>query len=220
MKRRSAVKQLGSFGAIGLSGCVSPPTEGSDTQTPATSSQNVQRHVSVTEQDSIPDEYQLQIKAHMLETTIADSQTARVRVTITNHGPARGIPVSRGGCALFNRNSQTSNPRGIWLGLVDEPVYVTKTGTQWVAEPPKNGAFPDYGCALRTYEPGESVAVDYGIFHDYRTGDYLDAGTYWFVEDDILITPNPSAERDSDTSITFRWGFSINIETPDCTICF
>lgn len=220
MKRRSVLRQLGSVGAIGLSGCVSPPTEGTDTQTSSTASQNEQRRVSIAKQDSLSDEYQLQIEAQMLETAITDSQTARIRVTITNHGPARGIPVSKGRCALFNRYSQTSNPRGVVLGLADDSVYITQTGPQWVAEPPKNGAFPDYGCALRTYEPGESVAVDYGIFHDNRTGDYLDSGTYRFVEDDILITPSPSAERDSESSISFSWGFLINIENPNCTICF
>lgn len=222
MNRRSLLKQFGSLGVIGLSGCVSPPTEGSDTQTSSTSSQNVQRRVSIAEQDSIPDEYQLQIEAQMLETTLTDSQTARIRITITNNGPARGIPVAKEGCALFNRYSQTSFPRGIWLGLADGDTYVSQTGPQWIAEPPENGKFPDYGCALRTYEHGESVSVDYGIFHDDRTGGYLggylDSGTYQFMED-ILITPSPSAPRDADDSITFSWGFSIDIENPNCTIC-
>lgn len=153
--------------------------------------------------------------ATIRESTITESHTAQLRVTITNAGPARGIPISTGKCALFNRYSQTSNPQGVWIGLPDEAVYVTQTGPQWIAEPPENGAFPDYGCGLRTYEPDDTLYVDYGIFHDSRTDGYLDAGNYRFVEDDILITPSPSAERDADDVVTFSWGFSIDIENPN-----
>lgn len=217
MNRRTLLRKLGGSGLLGLCGCVSPPASSS----PSTDSvpEDVQRRVSLNGQDTVPEEANLRIEATVLEPTITDSQTARIRVTTTNTGSARRISVSTGNCALFNRYSQTSNPRGVWLGRNGGSGHIAETGPRWVADPPDNGAFPDYGCDVRAYESGESVSAEYAIFDDNRTGDYLNEGTYRFARDAILIAPGLSAGKDADASITISWGFSITIENPHCTLC-
>lgn len=216
MNRRSALRGLAGSGLLALGGCVSAP--GTSPRSSESPSGRVQRRLSLSGQDTVREGAELRIEASVLDPTVTDSQTARIRVTITNDGPSREISVSTGRCALFNRYSQASTPRGLWLGLADEAIYVTQTGPRWIAEPPDNGAFPDYGCAGRTYEPGESVSVEYAIYDDDRAGGYLESGTYRF-EEDVLITPGPSAKRDADASLTINWGFSLDIENPNCTLC-
>lgn len=217
MKRRTAIKQLMTAGVIGLSGCVRPPTASSDTQ--STPSEDIQRRVSITGEDSIPGKYQLQIEATMLESTVTDSHTSRIRITLTNKGSARGISVHpTGRCALFHKQSQSSNPRGIWLAPVEGERYVAGPG--WIADPPEDGSFPDYGCSLRAYESEESVDMEYEIHHDNRTSGYMDSGTYRFQET-VFATPGQSNEewdRDADASFTVPWGFSLSIKNPNCTL--
>jgi hypothetical protein len=204
---------------LGLAGCVSPPSR--STASGANDfAEGVQRRVSLDGQDTIPAELDLRVEATIREPTVTDSHTARIGVAVTNEGPERGLAVSTDRCALFNRYSQTSQPRGIWLGFAEDPVYATRRGPQWIARPPENGAFPDYGCSRRTYAHGESVEVEYALYHDDRTDGYLDAGTYRFAEDGVRITSSASTESGSEAPTTFSWGFSVDVANPNCTLCF
>lgn len=216
MHRRRILRRLGLGGVVGLGGCVRPPS--SDSQSRAAPPTDpppprLQRRVSLDDRIAVPDRSGLRIEPRVVEPAITDSHTARIRVTVTNTGPARGIPASTGGCALFNRYSQVSDPRGLWLGREPGDPYVTQSGPRWIADPPENGAYPDYGCDRRTYEPGESVSVEYALFHDERTRGYLDPGTYWFVVEDVLIAP--VAGSDEGDPSTLNWGFSIRLTDPD-----
>lgn len=212
MNRRRLLERLGASGTLLFGGCTGAPRGDATTRSPVPD--GLQRRVSLVEQTSLPERYQLRIQAEVRDPRVTDSGTARVRVTVTNEGPARGLSVSTDRCALFNRYSQSSTPRGVWLAAADDPRYTTRGGPRWVADPPENGAYPDYGCALRTYEPGESVHAEYALYHDGRTDGYLQPGTYRFARDDVLLTPGPSAEADADGSRTFGWAVSIHVADP------
>jgi hypothetical protein len=216
MKRRTILRQLGVGGLLGVGGCVDTPSAESRSSATSTTPprERLQRHISLAREESVPDTCPVRVETEVLKSTITDTHTARIRVTITNDGPAREISVSTGGCSLFNRWSQTSQPRGLWLGFADEPQYVTKQGPQWVADPPEKG-FPDYGCAGRTYASGESVHNEYGIYHDGRVGGYLESGTYRFAEE---FTISKSGEQNTGESISYA--FVLTLENPNCTLCF
>jgi len=141
MKRRTILRQLGVGGLLGVGGCVDTPSAESRSSATSTTPprERLQRHISLAREESVPDKCPVRVETEVLKSTITDTHTARIRVTITNDGPAREISVSTGGCSLFNRWSQTSQPRGLWLGFADEPQYVTKQGPQWVADPPRKG---------------------------------------------------------------------------------
>jgi len=216
MKRRTILSRLGAGGLLGLGGCVGAPTAGP--QSPATSTttpqEGLQRRISLAREESVPDEYQIRVEATILESTITDTHPARIRVTITNDGPAREISVSTGRCSLFNRWSQTSHPRGLWLGSADDPQYVTEQGPRWVVDPPEKG-FPDYGCAGRTYGTGESVHNEYTIYHDGRSGGYLESGTYRFEEEFFVSKPE---EQEAGESLPYA--FVLTLKNPNCILCF
>lgn len=217
MNRRTIIKRVGSAGVFGLAGCASPPVASSENS--STPSKDIQRRVSITDQESIPEKFQLQIEASMLESTITESHTAKIKLTITNHGPPRGISVSStGGCALFHKSSLSSKPRGIWLSPVGETTYVSET--DWIADPPEGGSYPDYGCGLWEFDSGESVQNEYKLYHDGRTSGYLNPGTYRF-EETIFATPGESHEewdRDAEAAFTVPWGVSVSLKNPNCTL--
>lgn len=76
----------------------------------------IQRRISLSAQDSIADEHQIRIDAEILEPTITESHTARIRITTTNEGSKRALPVASDGCELFNRAKRGSDePPGLWL---------------------------------------------------------------------------------------------------------
>jgi hypothetical protein len=155
------------------------------------------------------------MEATVLDATITDSHTARLQIMVTNTGEKRALSIwPAGNCAVFNRYSQTSQPQGVWLGLADDPAYIAESGPRWIADPPDNGAFGDYGCQLRSYASGEAIHTEYRIFDDTRAGGYLKAGTYRF-ETDVLVTPSVTAERDAETARTFPWGFSLSVDNPN-----
>lgn len=218
MERRALLGRLVAGTITGLSGCVSTPTPGSRSTRPSptpTPPPGLQRRVSIVEEDPVPDDYGVHVGAQVLEPTITDAHTARIRITVTNEGPEREIAVSNGNCALFNRYSQSSRPRGVWLAPADAPGYVTESGPEWIAEPPEDGAFPDYGCAGRTYERGESVSVEYAVYDDERVGGYLPHGRYWF-EREAFFEPIP-AEAGVGASVSY--GFVLEVANPDCLFC-
>ncbi|MDX1747120.1 MAG: hypothetical protein R3324_14375, partial [Halobacteriales archaeon] len=183
MRRRPLLCAIAGGTLAGLGGCVSAPTPGSEPQGKSASPTpppGLQRRVSIAEEDPVPEGYDVHVVARLLEATITDEHTARIRITVTNEGPEREIAVSTGGCALLNRYGQSSRPRGVWLARGEDLGYVSENGPEWIAEPPEDGGFPDYGCAVRTFATGESVSVEYAVYDDARAGGYLPRGRYWF----------------------------------------
>ena len=218
MRRRSLLVAIAGGTLAGLGGCVSAPSPGSAphrTSAAPTPPPNLQRRVSIAEEDPVPEGYGVRVEARCLEATITDEHTARIRLTVANEGPERMIAVSTGGCALFNRYSQSSRPRGVWLTRAEDLGYVSENGPEWVAEPPEDGGFPDYGCAGRTFATGESVSVEYAVYDDVRAGGYLPRGRYWF-EREAFFEPLP-AEAGVRESVSY--GFVLEVANPDCLLC-
>lgn len=207
MERRNLLTILGQVSVVGLAGCLS---------TGDTAPTN-ERRVSIENQDSVPDDHDMQIQVEVLESEITDGNTARLRVTTTNMGSKRKISVDSGKCDLFNRNRGGSDsPPGLWLYHVDRTEYLDRKDDRWVPDVPSNQprGFASYGCTPVVYDGGESVSTEYEMWDDYRVDGYLEPGTdRW--EQDVFIWDDPTAEWNETPSATVTWGFSLSVEFPE-----
>ncbi len=211
MQRRSLLSTLGAAGVAGLAGCLAGGNSGSH-----------QRRVSVADQDSLVDDHAVRIAPEVLEPEITDEHTARVEITTTNEGPKRALSVDTGDCAPFNRGERGSDdPPGLWLHDPNRAGGIDRDDPRWVRDAPadRNRGFDAYGCSLRVYEPGESVATEYVVWDDYRVDGYLDPGTYrWETDveiysmDAVEVQTGSTARRDGDPDASVTWGFSLAIE--------
>lgn len=175
----------------------------------------VHRRVSLADQDSLATGLQVRIEVEVLEPTIRDAHTARVRITTTNEGRRRALSVGTGPCRLFNRETSTSNePPGLILHAPDSSHHIDRETNRWVRDTPPatSRAFRGYGCPPRVFEPGESVSDEYVVWQDYQVAGYLRPGTYRW-ETPIQIWDGPATEHAEPT--TSHWGFSLLVQEPD-----
>lgn len=72
-----------------------------------------------------------------------------------------------------------------------------------------------YGCGLPVYAPGDSLANEYHVWDDYRTGGYFEPGTYRFEERVAVGTVDGDGKSASDLQEVdeeFTWGFDLTVE--------
>lgn len=226
MHRRTVLIGTGGALAGALAGCTSstdgseppaPPDNASTTPT-ATSTRSTegtrQRTVALESQDEVPDSHRVSIDLEVLEPAITTAHTARIRLTVTNEGPARSLSVGADNCNLFNRDyAGSDDPAGLWLYQPEQTEYLDRKGEQWVPDRPQSEprAYPMYGCLPRSYESGESVHTEYVVWDDYRVDGYLQPTTYRW-EEEIEIWEERNARDTDQPSATFTWGFSLSIE--------
>lgn len=214
MNRRALIRLLVGGGITATCGCLNR-TDLSP-RSNQTVREGLQRRVSVIGRDSVPDKYQFRIKAELLRSTITGSQTAKIRITTINGESEKQLSISAENCALFNRKSQGSLPEGLWLRPVGERIDSSDEKSKWIARnlPESPGGFGGYGCPQRSFDKGESIHTDYIILHDGRVNGYLEPGQYRF-EEEVEMTEKDSKNRDTATSTSLTWGFSLEITHPD-----
>lgn len=173
----------------------------------------IQRLVSLESQDSVPDEYDVEIDVDVVRPLITDAETARLRITTTNTGSRKRLPVGEDRCVLFGRSKGGSDdPQGLWLHRTEN---IDREENRWVADRSADERrwFLQYACLPRTYEAGESVSNEYFVWDDYQVPGYLKPGRYRW-ETGIGIAPD-----DTDREGPLTWGFSLRIEEPARSYC-
>lgn len=217
MKRRDVLSVIGSGAAVGLAGCAT--SGGATVRTDdTTTAPPAPRMMSIESVETIADEYNLEADVELLNAVIDRTQTAEIRVSVRNTGPKRGISVVGGAtCDLFDRDAARSDdPPGLWLFRSDRSRELDRKPGRWVQDYPQDRVrgFNGYGCGLKVYSPGETVAHDYEIWDDYRVDGYLLPGTYRWQEEIEIGEEFSEDEAYSydDVDATVSWGFSISME--------
>ena len=247
--RRAFLKQLGTTGlAIHVTGCLSvssstespntPPDDSSSTTSGTsvnTDTSDVQRRITLAEQDSVPQQYGVRMEVKVLHSTVTPQRTARLRVTMINIGARRSISFSGDSmCSLFNRgNGGSDSPRGLWLYSPSDAKDLERQGDKWRidASPTDGRGYGAYGCGGSILPRNASISNEYLVWDDFQIEGYMIPGVYRF-EESILISP--ASENRSQTSretgeaeepdptptlrptfdsdqIEFTWGFSLEI---------
>ena len=172
----------------------------------------VQRRVSIADQDSVPDEYEVSIEVELLQPVVTDSHPAQLEITTTNEGPERALSVGPRWCGLFSRGRGTVEPEGLRLRVPGRFFEgMRRDGNRWQRDPSSPSGFtPAHGCVPTLYEPGESVTNEYELWDDHTVEGYLEPGTYRF-ETELGVRDGPYADETHDS---FTWGFSLTIENP------
>lgn len=211
MHRRALLTGMSTIGVGGIAGCLGSLTNFSGADVHPV-------HLSVADVDTIADENELEMGVECLESTVTDSQPARLQVTTMNTGPERTVSVGAGGCGLFTRNAGGSNsPPGLWLYTKRRSSklanrYEARDGDRWVEDKAKDNrrGYDGYGCTSPTYSPGEELTNEYVVWDDYRVSGYFEPGTYRWEETVTTIPPDSSDDDTGGTS--FVWGFSLHVE--------
>ncbi|WP_256298354.1 hypothetical protein [Haloarchaeobius salinus] len=208
MHRRALLSTVAAAGAAGLGGCLA--SVGIGTSGPANPVDDEERRISLLGVDSVPDESGLQIDVRVLDDRITVSETAEIVVETTVVGDTTVLPVTQGSCAILNRRTCSSAPRGLWLESTDGAGgTATPDGEGWVRRglPTGEQGFGGYGCRRVEYQPGESVRNTFAVWDDGRVDGYLDPGEYRWGED-VSVR---SASSDSEEFRGFDWGFSLEL---------
>lgn len=232
MKRRDLLSTMAGASAVGIAGCLDERGEDatqplsdlpnttqcqpSDKQAPPSTeeTEQIQRQVILSCQDSLHEGYQMQINAEVLKPTITADHTARLRVTTTNNGPKRAFSIGTGGCDLFNRSRAASDePAGLWLYRSDSTNNLTRKENKWVRDLPSDQQrdYPEYGCSPTVYDRGQSRSTEYVVWDDYRVEGYLEPDAYRW-EEDVQIWEDASADFGDSPSATVTWGFTLTVE--------
>ena len=204
------------MGAAGISGCTTNVSSDRTDSTSASSStpypEGKQRRVSLNDQDTVSEEYDLRINVEVADSLITHQHTARLQITVTNEGPKRAISIQNPECDLLDRHKAGSDPPGLWLHppgrTPPDQGLAERDGNRWVADFPtgQNRVFGDFRCGTRTYASDEELQNEYLVWDDYRIDGYLEPGTYRWEEPEIEIT------EDSEPVGTFSWRFSVTLE--------
>lgn len=213
MKRRRFLSVLGVGGVAGFPGCLSSAHQAAGT---TAGDGEIQRRVSLADQDSVADDRELRIEVEVLEPTITLAHTARLRITTANDGAERKVSIGTDGCELFNRSRGGSDrPRGLWLHAAFITDHIDREDHRWVADlpPEEPRAYPAYGCLPKEYDTGESVRNEYDVWDDYQVDGYLVPDTYRW-EEEVSIWNEPSTAGNGDPDSTIIWGFSLTVEQP------
>lgn len=230
MKRRTLLAVLGTTGVAGLAGCLgrsqpssTKPTatvtanSTSTTDATTTAEGEIQRRISLASQDSVPNKYNIEINATVLEPLITTTHPARVRITMTNKGSRRALSVWGETCDLFNRSRGGSDaPRGLWLHDPEQAASIERKEGKWVAD--RQTDFPRgyaaYGCGKKMVGAGEAFSSEYVVWDDYQVSGYLTPGTYRW-EEPVSISEDADTQTSDDQRQSFTWGFSLQVEDPD-----
>jgi hypothetical protein len=130
----------------------------------------------------------LQFEVSLLKSRVTPTQTARLRITVTNIGEAQEVAQPGGQwCDPFNRDRGGSTPPGLWLHRVtdateEQELKDRRAENCWTWDRPqsKHRGFPDYGCGRDSFAANEVRTYEYLVFDDYRQAPYFDPGTYRF----------------------------------------
>lgn len=211
MQRRAFLANLGAIGTVGVAGCANPLAK-------ISGGAGHPVELTLADVDTVLSEVGVDIQVELLESTVTDSEPARLRVTTTNTGPKRTVGVGDGRCGLFNRSAGGSDsPAGLWLytkrrsdKLVNR--FDARDGDRWVEDKAMHDSrgYDGYGCRYPTYRPGDEIGNEYVVWDDYRTLGYFDPGTYRW-EESVTVTP-PDSVDGPDGSTSFNWGFSLRVE--------
>ena len=215
MNRRDLLTSLGLAGTVGLAGCGETGESALSGGTPYP--EGPQRRVTLTDQDTVPEEHGLTISIERRQSRITHAQTAHLRLTASNEGRTRGISFTEGMCALFNRDKGWSDePRGLVLHDPADTEYIDRKENQWVRDvpPDESVGFAAYDCGVQPFEAGATLTNEYHLRDDYRIEGYLEPGTYRW-EGEIELTEVPPQPDGPDTLATFEWGFSLTVERLD-----
>lgn len=231
MRRRTVLHTVGGALSGVLTGCTSgtgrnasptPSPTASTTPTPQSTNKpkgELQRTVTLEDQDSVPKPYRVSIDVDVLESAITTAHTARLRVTMTNEGPPRAFRVAGGNCRLFTESHAGSDkPAGIWLYQPNETKYLDRKGERWVPDRPPSHprSYPASACAPREYKSDESVSTEYEVWDDYQLDGYLKPDTYrWEGEVEIWEETEPRPRGTDSPAATFTWGFSLAVENAE-----
>ena len=213
VRRRTLLAALGS-GTATLSGC--------SALAPGGDAGDLERRVSLAASDALPDEHALRIDATVTRPAVTAENPAQLRIAVTNAGPRRALSVGTDGCALFNRGEGGSDePPGLWLHRPARAATIERARPRWVrAESDRPRMFDAYGCLLRVFDAGESLARDYVVWDDYRVEGYLEPGTYrwettvesYEIDDVRRDAGERAASPTGDPSATLSWGFALTVE--------
>ncbi|MFC4405478.1 hypothetical protein [Haloarchaeobius iranensis] len=207
MHRRALLSAVGAAGAAALGGCLA--AVGIGTGDPANPVDD-ERRISLLGVDPVPDESGVTIDVRVLDDRITASETAEIVVETTVVGDATALPVTQGSCAILNRRTCSSAPRGLWLESTDKSgSTATPHDEGWMRRglPTGEQGFGGYGCRRVEYQPGESVRNTYEIWDDGRVDGYLEPGEYRWA--DTISTRAASSEGEEYRS--FDWGFSLEL---------
>lgn len=189
----------------------------------------VQRRVGLAGVDSLPGDLDVSIDVILLEDTIMGNHTARMRVATTNEGSNRFFSVAEGGCSLFNRTRGESEDEALWLigpdfpgmnYLGEEPRRVAPL---WAIRrdgdgPPPGLVFLSYGCGLRRYGPGETVANEYLLWDGWHGPGYIPPGVHRFEAEvevtEVQWSSGEGPPTPGETIATAIWGFELSVEAP------
>lgn len=227
MKRRTILVIAGGPLAGSLSGCISnslgsessTPTDDPTTTPSPTSTKSPentrQRTVTLESQDGVSETHQVSIDAELLEPAITTTETARLRVTMTNEGQTRAFRSKGGDCKrLFTGvMAGSDDPAGLWLYQPDEAEDHDRKEDQWISDRPQSQirSFPASACSPQEYGSEESVSTEYEVWHDYQVDGYLQPDTYHWGQEVDSWEDTEARATDSPTA-TFTWGFSISIK--------
>ncbi|MEF8841117.1 MAG: hypothetical protein V5A62_05770 [Haloarculaceae archaeon] len=167
--------------------------------------------VSLNAQDTVPDQYDIDIEVEVVHAEFNEDGPAVIRVTTTNHGEPVGLSIGTGYCSMFDRRKCGSDePPGLWLHRPESHGSDREDG-RWTADRPPTDPrrFPDVGCTMQTYRGGQSVSSTYQVWDDYRKRGYLVPDTYRWEE--AVRISDATSETDSGEE-SFEWGFSLRLE--------
>jgi hypothetical protein len=239
MRRRALLKRLGTGATAGvgttvIAGCAaisgrgtpetctdstthtdgSPTTDARSPEAETTTDRtDVQRTITLADQDTAPEKYGVDLEVEMLETVVTDEHTARLRLTTTNTG-GNGY-ISRFSCPPFSKSEGGSDrPPGLWLYPANRTQSLDRTGARWTEdrEPDDSRGFNAAGCGGGGGGPTTPAStphsVEYAVWDDYQFDGYLVPGRYRFV-DTVLVQLKDENPPDADE---VRWGFSLDVE--------
>ncbi len=88
---------------------------------------------------------------------------------------------------------------------------IDRKGDTWTPDVPADRprAYAAYGCSPRTYDEGESVAVEYDVWDDYRSKGYMTPGRYRF--ETRVSVAEAGSDFGGDALAQFAWGFELAV---------
>lgn len=204
---------------VGLSGCQSvdlgsvlSPGRSSDPRQEdavarpgtATDEPDLRRRITVIHQDSVRDEYGIDLEAEMVRELVTPDQPARIRFTMTNEGEAKRIK-TRPVC-MFEGRSSVSDPPGLWVRGLDTVDSRARPADKWTALSPDEWGLVEH-CLYRRFSPGESESHDYLVWDDADVDGYL-------IPDVHRFETHVVAE---DHAIDFVWGVTVRVDAVSST---
>lgn len=206
MNRRALLASLGTTAGL-LAGCQELDASTRTTAQPATTPEprtasdcrfHGHRTASLVETGGLPDEAGLDIEATLDPNEIAEHETARLTVTVTNTGPTRMTHLAdEEYCHLFDRGHSISGTTLRLFRQQDAPPVDEGDCWRKDKDPSETQTFIDIGCRPREFRPGDSISTTYELWHYYAADGYFPPGTYHFSTSIALWPPDDEAAETS-----------------------